>query len=121
MRVARTIMRPLLFNDAPMTLEPGETSTGTDSPVSIELFTEDVPEITKPSVAIRAPGLTTKSSPMASSEIGMITSRPLRSTVTSLAPRAKRVESALPARVFARDSKWRPRITKSSTPAATSV
>ena len=42
---------------------PGETSTGADSPVIIELFTELVPEITIPSVAIRAPGLTINSSP----------------------------------------------------------
>ena len=121
MRVARTMMRPLLFSEAPITREPGETSTGVDSPVSIALFTDEFPEMTKPSVAMRAPGLTTKSSPIASSEIGIITSRPLRRTITSFAPRAKSVERALPARVFARDSKWRPRITNRSTPAATSV
>ena len=105
MRVARTIIRPLLFNDAPITREPGETSTGVDSPVIIELFTDETPEITKPSVGIRAPGLTTKSSPIASSEIGIITSRPFLNTVTSLAPSASKVERALLARCLARDSK----------------
>jgi hypothetical protein len=42
-RVARTIIRPLLLSDAPITREPGETSIGIDSPVSIELLTEEGP------------------------------------------------------------------------------
>ena len=120
-RVALTMIRPLLFNEAPITREPGETSIGADSPVNIELLTDEVPEITKPSVATRAPGLTIKSSPIASSEIGIITSSPLRRTVTSFAPKERRVDRAELARRLARDSRWRPRITKSRTPAATSV
>ena len=120
-RVALTMIRPLLLSEAPITREPGETSIGTDSPVNIELFTEEVPEITNPSVATRAPGLTMKSSPMASSEIGIITSSPLRRTVTSFAPKESRVDKAVLARRFARDSRCRPRITNSRTPAATSV
>ena len=63
MRVARTIIRPLLLSEAPITREPGATSTGSDSPVIKELSTEESPEITMPSVAIREPGLTTNSSP----------------------------------------------------------
>ena len=62
-RVARTIKRPLLLSAEPMTFIPGDTSTGTDSPVIIELLIELLPEITMPSVAIRAPGLTINSSP----------------------------------------------------------
>ena len=105
MRVARTIMRPLLLIAAPITREPGPTSTGVDSPVIIELLTDETPEITSPSVAIRAPGLTTKSSPIANSEIGIITSKPFLRTVTSLAPSASKVERELLARCLARDSR----------------
>ena len=120
-RVARTIMRPLLFIDAPITEDPGATSTGIDSPVSIELSTEELPEITTPSVGIRAPGLTTNSSPITRCSIGINTSRPLRRTVTSFALKERSEVSALLARCFARDSKKRPKITKRRTPAATSV
>ncbi len=62
-RVARTIMRPLKLSAEPTTLLPGAISTGSDSPVMSELSTVVVPEITTPSVAIRAPGLTINSSP----------------------------------------------------------
>ena len=84
---------------------PGETSTGADSPVIIELLTELVPEMTIPSVAIRAPGLTINSSPTCRWEIGINTSVPLRKTDTSFSPRASRVESALLALRLARDSR----------------
>ena len=120
-RVAFTIIRPLLFMDAPITRDPGETSTGTDSPVSIELSTEEFPEITTPSVAMRAPGFTTNSSPKTKCSIGIRTSKPFLNTVTSLALRESSDVRALLARCFARDSKKRPKITKSNTPAATSV
>ena len=63
MRVALTIILPLLLIAAPITRDPGVTSIGRDSPVIKELSTELVPEITTPSVAIRAPGFTTNSSP----------------------------------------------------------
>ena len=39
--VARTTSRPPAFTVAPMTPSPGPTSTGTDSPVSIEASTAD--------------------------------------------------------------------------------
>ncbi|CAB4537286.1 unannotated protein [freshwater metagenome] len=120
-RVARTIILPLLFIADPMTREPGATSTGVDSPVIIELFTELWPEITIPSVAIRAPGFTMNSSPMLSSVTGMRVSMPARITVTSFSPSANKVESALLALFFARDSRYLPRMTKKRTPAATSV
>ena len=42
------------------------TSTGTDSPVSIEASTAPRPETTVPSVAIFSPGRTTNSSPTCS-------------------------------------------------------
>ena len=58
------MIRPLLFIAEPMTRDPGETSTGADSPVMSELSTELCPEMIIPSVAIRPPGFTTNSSPM---------------------------------------------------------
>ena len=97
--------RPLLFIAEPITRDPGATSTGTDSPVIKELSTELVPEIITPSVAIREPGLTTNSSPTINWEIGRITSTPACITATSFSPRARRDESALLARRFARDSR----------------
>ena len=103
--MARTIKRPLLFSAEPITFMPGDTSTGTDSPVIIELFTELVPEITIPSVAIRAPGLTINSSPTCRCEIGINTSVPLRKTETSFSPSASKVDSALLALRLARDSR----------------
>ena len=120
-RVARTIMRPFALSADPITLIPGVIAIWVDSPVIIELSTELCPEITTPSVAMRLPGLTTNSSPTTRCEIGISTSRPLRSTATSFSPSASNVESALLALLFARVSRNRPRMTKRSTPAATSV
>ena len=69
-RVARTTSRPPTLTVAPTTSSPGPTSTGTDSPVSIDASTADVPATTTPSVAIFSPGRTTKRSPTASWSIG---------------------------------------------------
>ena len=63
MRVAVTSRRPPTLTVAPVTVSPGVTSTGTDSPVSIEASTADEPSSTMPSVAIFSPGRTTNSSP----------------------------------------------------------
>ena len=104
-RVARTIMRPLKLRAEPTTLLPGATSIGSDSPVISELSTVVVPEMTTPSVAIRAPGFTINSSPTIRCEIGITISSPLRITVTSFSPSAKRAASALLALRFARASR----------------
>ncbi len=96
-RVARTTRRPPALTVAPVTVSPGRTSTGTDSPVSMEASTAEAPSSTTPSVAIFSPGRTTKVSPTASSSTGMRRSRPSRRTATSLAPISSSARSALPA------------------------
>ena len=101
-RVARTISRPPALTVAPATSSPGPTSTGTDSPVSIELSTAERPVSTTPSVATFSPGRTTKRSPTASCSTG--TRRPSSSS-TSLAPSSSSAFSAAPARRLARASK----------------
>ena len=70
-RVARTTMRPPALIVAPATAEPGPTSTGTDSPVSIAASTAEVPSSTTPSVAIFSPGRTTNRIPTWSCEVGI--------------------------------------------------
>ena len=65
-RVARTTSRPPALTVAPTTASPGPTSTGTDSPVSMEASTAELPSSTTPSVAIFSPGRTTKRMPAAS-------------------------------------------------------
>ena len=70
-RVARTTSRPPALTVAPVTASPSPTSTGTDSPVSMEASTAEVPETTTPSVAIFSPGRTTNSSPTARSSTGI--------------------------------------------------
>ena len=108
-RVARTTSRPPALTVAPTTASPGPTSTGTDSPVSIEASTAEVPSSTTPSVAIFSPGRTTNRSPAASWSVGMRSSvrpsGPSRSTATSLAPSSSRARSAAPARRLERASK----------------
>ena len=61
--VARTTSRPPAFTVAPASSEPGLTSTGIDSPVSMLMSMADVPSSTTPSVATLSPGRTTKRSP----------------------------------------------------------
>lgn len=90
---------------APVTASPGPTSTGADSPVSIEASTADVPSTTVPSVATFSPGRTTKWSPTASRSTGIRTSLPSRSTATSFAPSSMRARSAAPARRLERASR----------------
>ena len=120
-RVARTIRRPFVFTELPITRSPGPTVNGSDSPVINELSTELLPETTTPSVATRSPGTTTNSSPISKFSTGIRAVNPPRITLTSLTFRAKSAESALLARRFARVSRNLPRMTKVTTPAATSV
>ena len=123
-RVARTTSRPPAFTVAPTTASPGPTSTGTDSPVSIEASTADVPSTTSPSVATFSPGRTTKRSPTASWLTGIRTSlgpdAVSRRTATSLAPRSSSARSAAPERRLARASKYRPDRMNTVTAEATS-
>ena len=119
-RVARTTRRPEVFTVAPVTASPGATSTGTDSPVSIEASTAERPCSTTPSVATFSPGRTTNRSPAASSPIGIRTSAPSRSTATSFAPSVIRARSAAPERRFALCSKYRPARMNAVTPEAAS-
>ena len=104
-RVARTTRRPPALTVAPVTASPSPTSTGTDSPVSIEASTAELPCSTTPSVAIFSPGRTTKRSPSASSPTGTRTSAPSFSTATSFAPMSSRARSAAPAWRFERFSR----------------
>ena len=104
-RVACTTSRPPALTVAPTTASPTTTSTGTDSPVSMETSTDDAPSSTTPSVAIFSPGRTTKRSPTTSWSDGIRRSRPSRSTATSLAPSSSRARSAAPACRLERASK----------------
>jgi hypothetical protein len=120
-RVALTSSTPEVLIVAPVTVSPGATSTGTDSPVSIASSIAEWPVSTSPSVAIFSPGRTRKTSPTTSSSIGTCTSvrescavpdpdaapagpDPSRSTVADFAPRSSRALSAAVARVFALSS-----------------
>ncbi len=123
-RVARMIRRPEVLMVAPVTPEPGDTSTGTDSPVSSEASTALWPSTTTPSVAIFSPGRTTNSSLGMRVPAGSVTSvrtpSTVRSTVASLAPRLSNEWSAFPARCLALASRKRPSRRKVVTTAATS-
>ncbi len=96
-RVASTTRRPEVLTVAPVTKSPTPASTGTDSPVSMEASTAELPSTTVPSVAIFSPGRTTNRSPTARAFTGTRTSRPSRRTATSLAPSSSRALSAAPA------------------------
>ena len=54
--VTNTTSRPWPLTDAPTTSSPGPTSTGTDSPVSIERSSQDEPSFTTPSAGTFSPG-----------------------------------------------------------------
>ena len=104
-RVARTTSLPPALTVAPTTASPTPTSTGTDSPVSIDASTADAPCSTTPSVATFSPGRTTNRSPTASCSVGIRVSTPSLSTATSLAPSSSSARSAAPARRLDRASK----------------
>ena len=119
-RVTRTTSRPPALTVAPTTVSPTPTSTGTDSPVSIEASTAEEPSSTTPSVATFSPGRTTNRSPTASRSIGTRVSTPFRSSETSLEPSSSSARIAAPARRFDRASKYRPARMNVVTPAAAS-
>ena len=100
-RVARTSRRPFRFTVAAVTESPRETSAGTLSPVIMLTSTEDAPSSTVPSTAIFSPGRTTTMSSTRTTDAGMDTSTPSRSTVACLAPSASNARSASPAECFA--------------------
>ena len=118
--MASTTNRPDALTVAPVTSSPTRTSTGTDSPVSIDSSTADPPSTTRPSVAIFSPGRTTNRSPTFSVDAGTSLSPASSSKRTSLAPRSSIARNASPARCLARFSKYRPPSTNMITPAATS-
>ena len=107
-RVASTTRRPEVFSVAPVTAEPSVTSTGTDSPVSMDSSTAECPETTRPSVAIFSPGRTMNVSPTATWAIGTRTSLPPRITAASLAPMSNSSRSASEDCPFARVSNHLP-------------
>ena len=107
-RVARTSRRPEVLSVAPVTTDPSDTSTGTDSPVTSEVSTAEAPSITTPSVAIFSPGRTTMTSPTASFSAAILCSTSSTRTVASLAPSANSALSALPAFCLELASRYRP-------------
>ena len=119
-RVARTTSRPPALTVAPTTSSSGPTSTGTDSPVSMEVSTAEVPCSMTPSVATFSPGRTTKRIPTARSSTGMVRSVVPSRTVTSFAPISSRARRAAPAWRLERFSKYLPARMKVVTPAAAS-
>ena len=107
--VARASSRPVVFTVAPVSSSPGPTSTGMDSPVSMEASTADSPSRTTASVAIFSPGRTAKVSPTRSSDTGTVRSVPSSATtVACCAPRSSRAFRASPERDLARASSQRP-------------
>ena len=93
---------------APASSVPGATSTGTDSPVTIDWSTAEAPSTTMPSVAIFSPGRTTKRSPTLSCSTGTSVSAPSRINRASFAPSSRRARMAVPERRLAWVSKYRP-------------
>ena len=118
--VADTTSRPPALTVPPTTASPAPTSTGTDSPVTIDRSTAELPSTTRPSVAIRSPGRTTKCSPTWSRPTGTRVSTPSRSTATSLAPNASSDRRAAPALRLDLASSQRPSSRNTVTPTATS-
>ena len=104
-RVVLTTSRPEALIVAPATSSPGPTSTGTDSPVSMDWSIAELPDSTTPSVATFSPGRTTNRSPGRSSSTATSTSTPSRSTRASFAPSSSSARIAAPERRFARASK----------------
>ena len=100
-RVASTTSEPEVLMVAPITSSPGAISTGTGSPVTIEVSTALTPSTTTPSVAMRSPGRTTNRVPTVSCSTG--TSRPSSSRAVGAA-RPARARMALPERRVARCS-----------------
>ena len=66
-RVTFTRRRPVWLTQPLMTMSPGTTSRGTDSPVRAAVSRAEVPSSTCPSRGTRSPGLTTITFPTATS------------------------------------------------------
>ncbi len=89
---------------APITLSPGNFSTGVDSPVAMDWSTKPLPSTTTPSVGIFSPGLTTITSPTFRFSTGISLSSPSTRTLAVLAPSCINFLIASPALFFARAS-----------------
>ena len=110
-RVADTVSTPVVLSVPPLTWSPTVTSSGTASPVSIDMSMAPEPATTVPSAARRSPGRATKWSPTASWSPGI--SRPsARRTVVGT--RSSSARSALPARCRAPASNRRPTSTRAT-------
>ena len=57
-RSTRMSMEPYMFTAPPDTVSPTVTSTGTDSPVTMDAFTDVLPLMTVPSTGMVSPGIT---------------------------------------------------------------
>ena len=119
--VARTTSTPSLFIAVRTTSEPGSTSTGTLSPVSIDISTDDDPSMTTPSVAIRSPGATTNTSSTCSESTSTMLVVPSpRRTSTASPTVSSRAFTASPMRRFDRCSNHLPASTIATVVDATS-
>ena len=110
--VALMVRTPEVLSVAPATLLPDCLSTGSDSPVSIDSSTALAPSTTSPSTGTFSPGRILTRSPTCTDSTGTISSTPSRTRRASLAPNSTRARSALPARPFARASRYRPKVMK---------
>ena len=110
--VASNRKLPVALTVAPNTSSPRALSTGSDSPVSIDSFTAEVPDSTRPSTGIFSPGRTMTVSPGTTSSTRMSISvgpfGPSRTTraVFACSPTRRRIASDV--WPFARASSRRP-------------
>ncbi len=102
--VARTTSRPVVLTDPPTTIDPGSTSTGSDSPVMTEASTAERPSTTSPSAATFSPGRTTMRSPTRNDLASTRRSSPSTRTLACLAPTSRSARRAAPDSVLARAS-----------------
>ena len=121
MFVARTTSTPSPFIAVPTTSESGSTSTGTLSPVSIDMSTEDDPSMTTPSVAIRLPGATTNTSSTCNASTSTMRVVPSARRTSTVSPAvSSRAFTASPMRCFDRCSNHLPASTIATVVDATS-
>jgi hypothetical protein len=100
------VSAPWALMVAPATWSPGCLSTGTDSPVSIDSSTAEVPSSTVPSTGIFSPGRTRSLSPADTCSTGTSCSVPSGSTRRAcFAPSSNSARMANDARPVARASK----------------
>ena len=104
----------------PAICEPGATSTGTDSPVSMDWSRADSPSSTTPSAGAFSPGRSTTRSPTSTSVAGTRTSSSSRRSRASFAPSSSRARIAALELRRARASRYRPTRTRVVITAATS-